>query len=388
MVPIVDKIPHMHHHNGHRFHQHHPRYTLFIINLLIFILFACGAETYLGAVAPADSPPLVQRYINLRQHPPNSVSHFTPPPHTLSYTDNLIPQPYRLETDQYGFIASHVNHEQPERILLFLGGSTTENMYIAEESRFPYEVGRLLESHTGRPTNSHNAGFSGSHSLHSINVLLNKGLAIEPDQIILMHNINDAVSLMYQQSYWAEEFRPLITTETSPTPQDELKAGLQALPKSLMPHLYRELHYLWQSANPTPADEFAAIRPQTITIDQDDYTQKFGKNLQLFIDICHLHQIEPILLTQPSRFTAEPEAHLLRFLATDERQEIYPQLAALHQAFNQTIRDIGDENDVRVIDLAAQIPQDAHHLYDIVHLTDQGSLLAAELIAAELDQRD
>jgi lysophospholipase L1-like esterase len=56
----------------------------------------------------------------------------------------------------------------------------------------------------------------------------------------------------------------------------------------------------------------------------------------------------------------------------------------LYARFNQAIREVGKQNGVLVIDLAALIPQDKQYLYDVVHLNNQGSQLAAQLISEHL----
>jgi len=83
-----------------------------------------------------------------------------------------------------------------------LGGSTTECVYVDEDNRFPYLVGRLLERQTHLKVNSYNAGRSGNNTLHCINVLINKVVNLEPDIVVLMENINDLAILMYDKTYW------------------------------------------------------------------------------------------------------------------------------------------------------------------------------------------
>ena len=49
-------------------------------------------------------------------------------------------------------------HDHPDLTLAFLGGSTTECIYVDENNRFPYLAGRLIEEQTGLKVNSYNAG--------------------------------------------------------------------------------------------------------------------------------------------------------------------------------------------------------------------------------------
>ncbi len=56
----------------------------------------------------------------------------------------------------------------------------------------------------------------------------------------------------------------------------------------------------------------------------------------------------------------------------------------MYDLFNDTIRQVGQKNGVAVIDLAKEVPPDKEHLYDMVHFNDDGSRLAAKIIAAQL----
>ena len=93
-------------------------------------------------------------------------------------------------------------HDHPDLTIAFLGGSTTECIYVDEDNRFPYLAGRLLERQTHLKVNSYNAGRSGNNTLHCLNILLNKVVNLKPDIVVLMENINDLAILMYEKTYW------------------------------------------------------------------------------------------------------------------------------------------------------------------------------------------
>ncbi len=59
-------------------------------------------------------------------------------------------------------------------------------------------------------------------------------------------------------------------------------------------------------------------------------------------------------------------------------------MSAVMEMYNDTLRRVGAENGVLVIDLAREVPPDQEHLYDMVHFNDAGSRLAAKIIAARL----
>jgi lysophospholipase L1-like esterase len=58
----------------------------------------------------------------------------------------------------------------------------------------------------------------------------------------------------------------------------------------------------------------------------------------------------------------------------------------IYDRFNQAIVEVGQANQVLVIDLARLIPREAAYMYDVVHLTPAGSRLAAQIISDHLQK--
>ena len=72
-------------------------------------------------------------------------------------------------------------------------------------------------------------------------------------------------------------------------------------------------------------------------------------------------------------------SHLLRRTGLN-----YRDLEGLYGSFNETIRQVAQQNQIPVIDLARKIPPNQTYIFDPVHLNDTGSKYAASLIAAKL----
>jgi hypothetical protein len=83
---------------------------------------------------------------------------------------------------------------------------------------------------------------------------------------------------------------------------------------------------------------------------------------------------------------ANPDPKVLKAIQGFESDSGIPvrEFMELYARFNQTIREVGQQNGVVVIDLAALIPQDKQYLYDVVHLNTEGAQLAAQLISEHL----
>ena len=104
----------------------------------------------------------------------------------------------------------------------------------------------------------------------------------------------------------------------------------------------------------------------------------YQKRIRLFVAMCRLFDIEPVLMTQPLCGT---------------RNELTPDWANLgaQDRFNAIVRKVGEELDVTVIDLV-ELMNERHpgwsesfqYLYDGMHVNDQGSQIYASMISQRL----
>jgi hypothetical protein len=195
--------------------ERHPKRSVIVIVLIFLIAIIFAFEKYLAHVnSSSEQPTLVYRYVHLREHPLYKIDYNIPRPDLVRGTDGLIDKEYRMEIDDNGFIYPSKIHDHPDVTIVFLGGSTTQCTFVEEENRFPYFTGRLLEAATGK-VNSYNGGMSGSHSLHSINTLVNKVMPLDPDIVVLMHNINDLGILLYEGTYWNDHWNVSVKNVTN-----------------------------------------------------------------------------------------------------------------------------------------------------------------------------
>ncbi|MFZ0051893.1 MAG: GDSL-type esterase/lipase family protein [Desulfobaccales bacterium] len=364
-----------------------------VIFLLVF-LAVCGlgllTEKILAFKAGALSHPLgVKRFIKLREFEPGYAEVLLPSLQAMAQSDTLVRRPYIIRVDENGFIMPAKVHEHPDLTLVFLGGSTTEDIYDDENNRFPYLVGHLLEESTGLRVNSYNAAKSGNDSLHSLDVLLNKVLPLKPDLVAMMHNINDLSILLFEKSYWNRNPSRSPLIEQKPawrTVGKNLQETFQLARDLVVPNLYAALHRLLHAEGKSQADEFQQVRGQKIEVNQDFLVREFTLNLQTFINICRARGITPVLLTMPSRLKDDPDPLIPRLMQRLEKQNgiTYRDFKGAFDRFNQAIREVAAQNRVLLVDLAQEIPQEKEYMSDVVHFTPAGSRLVAQKIAAGL----
>ncbi len=328
----------------------------------------------------------VERAVRLREHPPGSVLIEEPDPAFLrASAQNVEPKRYLLRIDRDGFIMPSRRHDEPDITLVFLGGSTTECVLVEEDLRFPALAGELLARKSGLKVNAFNGGKSGNNSLHSINVLLNKVIPLDPQVVVMMHNINDLVVLLLERSYWnAHPRRSPVFTVRNARMSDLVRAKLDAW----IPHTMRTIA-AFSSGGPAVRgreDEFAHKRGRSIPVDRDAMLREFEMNLNTFIALCRARRITPVLMTQAHRMTDDPDAFIAGLMEPMERDYGIASNAfkALYDAFNDRIRAVGRKQGVLVIDLDRRIPKTGEYLYDLVHFHDKGSAYAADIISSEL----
>ena len=185
-----------------------PKTTVGILLIVVLVLLVSVSEWWLTLdqdktmVRGGDSLPNPNRHLALREWSPWSVFEFAPPDMRRTHSHESIPQTYLLETDQDGFIEPGRLHAEPDLVIAFLGGSTTECLYVTPEQRFPFRVGRLLEERLSVRVNTLNAAKSGGNTMHSMLTLMGKVLPLKPDVVVLMQNANDLAVLARPGGYW------------------------------------------------------------------------------------------------------------------------------------------------------------------------------------------
>lgn len=298
------------------------------------------------------------RSIKLRENKPNH-DYIRAPGKAF---ETLEDKEYHLRTDNNGIIKPSFVHANPDLQIFFVGGSTTECETVDEEFRFPYLVGRKLEKSLGVNVNSDNAAKSGNNSLHSINIIINKLLAYNPDMIVMMENINDLSVLFYEGSYWND----------NKTTSNLVCAVKHKKAKKKHRHGDLDEYDEWR-------DSVWQGKVLSDQKEQDRLVEQFRENLKLFINICRSRNVVPVLMTQANRIEQDPNFKTRRGANIDT---VYKKL---YIKFNQTIRRVGKEQKVLVIDLAKNIPSDKKYIYDIVHYNKTGSILASDLISEQLN---
>ena len=404
--------------------ERHPKATLLAIVCFGLVLLVTVLELlplYEGepapavveaaqAVAPSVPDQTRTRQIRMREHQPGLARDWTPVAENMAEADSLEQRPYRFEVDDDGFIKPSKVHDDPELTIVFLGGSTTECLFVDPEVRFPYLVGRMLEERLGLRVNSYNGGLSGNNTMHNNFLLMAKVLPLNPDIVVMMENMNDIATMILLGSYWNDHAeRSLVVRPSDPAPKAQPKppprpatvgSAFADLLRVALPNTWRTLQVGggrfaaalgWSGAEtedraPT-TDEFAEVRGKQIEIDKAFKAEEMASSLATFASIARAWGITPVLMTQANRAKDNPDPIVMKVFKRFERQHgVTPErfIRLLRQG-DEVVRDTARRLDVPLIDLRRLVPQSAEYIYDSTHFNNAGSALAAEIITAHLE---
>jgi lysophospholipase L1-like esterase len=298
---------------------------------------------------------LPSRHIRLKELQPLLDIKLKPQPAYLRNSENLVDKEYSFRTDPDGFLLPENKFDQADLSIVFLGGSTTECSFVTEDLRFPYLVGKSLNKETKRKINVFNSGVSGNHTYHTIDLLLNKIIPLQPEYVVLMESINDWTTLLFEGTYW----------NRNPTRSLIIDPNSKVLVSD---------------------DEWALIRGKKLKLDLDHILDEFRKAQLTFIAICKANGIEPILMTQANRYLEKPDEKILKN-AEQSLQSFglnYQDAKSIHTAMNEVTRMNAASQNLTLIDLDKGIPKSGELMYDIVHFNDKGSILAADIISKQI----
>jgi len=281
-----------------------------------------------------------------------------------------------IETDSNAFIITDKNIKSPDLKLFFLGGSTTECLYVKDKLRFPELTARLLEKKSCLKINSYNCGYGGINSLQSLNIFLNKVIPCQPDFVFMMHNINDLVTLNYNASYWSNNNTRGNIYSTSYLMKDFISSDNSSQ------NWFQNTCLLINSFNPSE-DEFSGMRK--IQLDSLRKIKLFKQNLEAFVTLSKVYNIQPVLLTQANNFDILDDEWFDKNRAAQidslpDKYELIHEIRTMIKVFNLAVIEVAKKNNCLYIDIDAKV-NDTKYFYDEVHLNNEGSTLVANIIA-------
>ena len=370
--------------------------NIFLV-IVVSIVTLKIADISFGMIQPMESLSTsvnraTVRSIVLREFNPNQSAEVSPSNKLTTQADSLKQIPYPVKIDENGFIDNGNSDEaNPKLRVIFLGGSTTENLFVQPENRFPSVVELSLRKALNQTVVTHNAGVSGNNSMHSYLSFIAKGIPLKPNYAVLMHNVNDLSLLSKTESYWvAPSMRTLVAGNSRSmfADKDLFRSFtfdfLKRLKNIIFPNLYA---YLGPRLLPNKAllrDEFQDLRGSLPVVNFNLAEKQFRSSLLSFTQLSRAWDIEPILMTQANRINTNDIVFKKLYETSPDIGMSPEQFELIYQKFNDIIREVALEQNVQLIDLDVLLRPSSKYLFDTVHLNDEGNIRAGEIITKHL----
>jgi hypothetical protein len=228
--------------------------------------------------------------------------------------------------------------------------------------------------------------------MHSVFILLAKGIPLEPNYAVLMHNINDFALLSKTESYWeAPKSRSLVVknvdgnfTTIEDSSRNILFNIIKTAKDSLAPNLYTYLRPRLFADIQFHRDEFEGFSKNFNDLDIDKVEQQFRSSITSFIKLSRAWNIEPILMTQANRIDPNLEYFQKWFIRYQRGVMTAREFSDVYKRLNEVIREIALQENVTLIDLDVLIPKNKEFLYDTIHVNEAGSILMADIVSAQI----
>mgnify|MGYP001229891435 FL=1 len=370
--------------------------NIFLV-IVVSIVTLKIADLSFGMIQPMESLSTsvnraTVRSIVLREFNPNQSAEVSPSNKLTTQADSLKQTPYPVKIDENGFIDNGNSDEaNPKLRVIFLGGSTTENLFVQPENRFPSVVELSLRKALNQTVVTHNAGVAGNNSMHSYLSFIAKGIPLKPNYAVLMHNVNDLSLLSKTESYWvAPSMRTLVAGNSRSmfADKDLFRSFtfdfLKRLKNIIFPNLYA---YLGPRLLPNKAlsrDEFQELRGSLPVVNFNSAEKQFRSSLLSFTQLSRAWDIEPILMTQANRINTNDIVFKKLYETSPDIGMSPEQFELIYQKFNDIIREVALEQNVQLIDLDVLLRPSNKYLFDTVHLNDEGNIRAGEIITKHL----
>ena len=368
------------------------KYTIIaIVNFVIFTILLCIVETGLNlryGPQSKNAPKLI-RYIHLKEFKASADYYSTPTDDYLKNKENLEQKPYRIRTDNDGFLIGPANKDSSETVdIIFYGGSTTACVFVDEEKRFPYLVQNLMNSKLNVEIQVLNSGVPGKTSKLSTLDFLSKGLKKKPKLVVLMHNINDLVLLQKTGNFFdGPKSRSVVHSNLNIGRLRVINNSFLKTINSIVPNVYtagNTVYNLTFKKSNDHIDEWRGFRNEGIN-DTVHICSEFEKSIKTFIAIAKSNKIEVLLMTQFNRMNINDKFIVDNFYNSHRKesriQRGIKETIGTYTELNNIIRKIAKDENLNLLDLDKLVPKNNNYIVDQVHLNTRGSEYVAKIVS-------
>lgn len=263
-----------------------------------------------------------------------------------------------------------------------VGGSTTENVYLTEGKTWP----DILEYYL-RPNFPNlwmnNAGFSG-HSTFAHQLLLEEHIAMyDPDLVIFLVGINDVNRSDLDDHalrFWEPKFAELAGYSELVSLVLNIYRSLRAGEQNIT-HNTKGLNEDWLVTwDISKAETEAAITyTRRLTI---AYHERLTRLVETTREIGAI----PFLVTQPTLYGDVVDDRTGIDLGKIYVSQVDGITAwKILELYNDITRVVARDLEVKLVDLASELPKSSYYFYDTIHFTNEGAARVGSILHQELE---
>ena len=274
--------------------------------------------------------------------------------------------------------------------IVAVGGSTTECFYLSDDKTWPTQLAAELAPEFPKLW-VNNAGLDGHSTYGHLHLMQQYLTTLQPDVALFLVGLNDV-------------------GRSAPRTYDDLRRGSGFLKRAylhcvdfsatlaLIENYRRHRKATNLGIVHTNVDheqlKLSAQDPQQVSDQQRSHIlenhraqhlEPYRQRLRDLIALARTHDIEPILVTQPALYGTgvdpETQVDLSQVRVGDVNGAVQWEILEL---YNDVTREVAGEQDVFLIDLAAQLPKNSAFYYDYHHFTNRGAEEVAKRVATEL----
>lgn len=326
---------------------------------------------------------------------------------TLSSNGTMLPGisgTTTLTTDHLGFRTSHSIFylQKPKDVIriFFIGGSTTEQMYVDDSKQFVATIEKKLNQHlqeigSSKRVEAINTGRSGLHSVDHF-LMAEELKKYQPDYLVFLMGINDlnteiatrgdASNLKHYFASRYHESKRYIATRSHLV---RLVFYMKAVVKGLLSGEVADARALKYNNR----REKRATNP-LIPLEEDlkDVPEFYRENVKMISEFLEQNRIRGVFLTQPTMWFAEMPDELDRLLwITPSNADVRyatAELDPLMERYNDVLRSTAEmSSQIELVDLALLLPKDTTVFYDDAHFNDAGAEKISNILTAFFEQQ-
>lgn len=287
------------------------------------------------------------------------------------------------QINSLGYRGPEFSWEKPEgtiRILIY-GGSFVFDIRTAGEMDWPRQAEKILRQR-GHDVEIINAGIPGHMSFDAVGRLFTEGHRLNPDYVLICNKWNDLKYIISSEPL-SRQFRPFVVGSD---PRYEYQGSVDRGLCNLSQLYCRLRHWYYQSKAPPEYVD----RPNHDNFSNeatDEALRQYRLHFEMFVDTARRLGVKPILMTQPLLITRDNSKEARAVIEYEKVRLSHEQLFIATDRADEVVREIARTSDVPLIDASAsRVAGEVKYFTDHVHMTREGSLEFAQVVADELEE--